>query len=71
MAHTHTKECEDLRAARDALKAQLESPQTASSTPIGDTQQLNVVSDEAGANVEAELATVEAALRDAGCDYAS
>ena len=70
MAHTHTKECEDLRAARDALKAQLQTPQTASS-PIGDTQQLNVVSGGAGSNAEGELGTIEAALREAGCSYAS
>ena len=71
MAHQHNKECEDLRAARDALKAQIKPPSNVTSPIAGTLAHASDVSPQPATSppdVEAELATVEQALREAGCD---
>ena len=68
MAHQHNKDCEDLRAARDSLRAQLRPPREVTErwgAAYGQNVQLEPV---ATPDVEKELASVDQALRDAGCD---
>ena len=68
MAHQHNKDCEELRAARDALRAQVRPPNTEASQAGARFGSHAPLESAASGNVEQELATVEKALRDAGCE---